>query len=265
MIKNFLTLLLLAALALSLFACAYTPQSPTPVGTEASSDTYGAETSAPSDTGEETQAPDTANERKKRVHIMIDAGHGEIDPGAVVKYDGVTYKEKDINLSVALLLRDELVFRGYTVFLAREDDSSLLHGRDNIEEIKARRTLAVEKETDFYISLHCNSFDGASRAYGPIIFYREKVSYKAKALAEILKDSVTEGMKGYPDTRECRMTRDDDYAVLKTESMPTLLFEMGFLTDESDARQLLDTEWQRSLAIAIADGIDTLYEKKYID
>ncbi|MBE6696027.1 MAG: N-acetylmuramoyl-L-alanine amidase [Ruminococcaceae bacterium] len=265
MIKKFFALLLTSFFAFSLLACAYIPPSPIPSESEAGPETQEKETSAPSETGADTQAPDTADEIKKGVHIMIDAGHGEIDPGAVVKYDGVTYKEKDINLSVALFLRDELALRGYTPSLIRENDESLLHGRDNIEEIKARRTLAVEKETDLYISLHCNSFDGAARAYGPIVFYREKVDYKAKVFAQTLKDSVTEGMKGYPDTRECRMTRDDDYAVLKTESMPTLLLEMGFLTDESDARQLFDAEWQRTLARAIADGIDTLYDKKYID
>ena len=265
MIKKLFELFLLSFLLFSLFACAYIPQSPLPAKTETGEDTSPSETASVSTSSEETKAPDGTDERKKSVHIMIDAGHGEIDPGALATYDGVTYKEKDINLSVALLLREELLLRGYTVFLTREDDLSLLHGRDNIEEIKERRALALEKETDFYISLHCNSFDGASRAYGPIIFYREKVDYRAKKFAEILKDEISEGMKDYPDTRECRMTRDDDYAVLKTESMPTLLLEMGFLTDERDAMQLVDKEWQASLAKAIADGIDSMYEKKYID
>ena len=264
MIKKLFELFLLSFLLFSLFACAYIPQNPTPAESKTGKDTSPSDT-AVSTSSEETKAPDGADDRKKSVHIMIDAGHGEIDPGASATYDGVTYKEKDINLSVALLLREELVLRGYTVFLVREDDYSLLHGRDNIEEIKARRTFAAEKETDFYISLHCNSFSGTSRAYGPIVFYREKVDYKAKAFAQILKDSITEGMADYTDTRECRMTRDDDYAVLKTESMPTLLLEMGFLTDESDAMQLVDKEWQASLAKAIADGIDVMYEKKYID
>ena len=251
--------------AISFFSCAYLPESPVTDVIETEADTQPPETASPSETDVETQAPDTENEIKKSVNIMIDAGHGEIDPGAVVTYDGITYKEKDINLSVALLLRDELLLRGYTVFLVREDDTSLLHGWDNIEEIKERRAQALEKQTDFYISLHCNSFDGAGRAYGPIIFYREKVDYNAKDFAEILKAAIDGGMKDYPDTRECRVKRDDDYAVLKIESMPTLLFEMGFLTDESDAVQLFDKEWQRALACALANGIDALYEGKYID
>ena len=265
MIKGFFKLFLSVVLTLLLFSCAYSPEIPLSAGSETAASTKESETALPATQAVQTQVPDTAADIKKSVHIMIDAGHGENDPGATVTYDGVTYKEKDINLSVSLFLRDELILRGYTVFLTREDDSSLLHGRDNIAEILKRRELALEKETDFYISLHCNYFAGAGRAYGPIVFYRGKAEYKAKEIAGILKNSIIEGMKEYPDTRECRATRDDDYAVLKTDSMPTLLFEMGFMTDKSDAMQLFDPEWQRALATAIADGIDTLYEEKYID
>lgn len=256
MIKKLFGLFLVSAFAFLLLCCAYVPPSTLPLGSE---------TELPSVSGEDTQAPDTQDEKKKNVRIMIDAGHGERDPGAMATYDGVTYKEKDINLSVALLLRDELSVRGYTVFLTREDDLSMLNGRDNIAEIKARCERALELEADLYISLHCNSFEGDARAYGPIVFYRGKANYQAKEFAEILKSSVTEGMEGYPDTRECRVKRDDDYAVLKTDSMPTLLFEMGFITDRSDAMQLIDEQWQSALARAVADGIDVMYEKKYID
>ena len=256
MMKKFFGFFIASVFVFLLFSCAYAPPSYLPLGSE---------TVLPSVSEKETQAPDTQNENKKNVHIMIDAGHGGRDPGAIASYDGVTYREKDINLSISLLLREELLLRGYTVFFTREDDRLLLDGRDNIAEIKARRELALELETDLYISLHCNSFDGEARAYGPIVFYREKANYRARKFADILKNAITEGMKEHPDTRECRMKRDDDYAVLKTDSMPTLLFEMGFLTDRSDAMQLIDTEWQSALVRAIADGIDDMYDNKYID
>jgi N-acetylmuramoyl-L-alanine amidase len=71
-------------------------------------------------------------------------------------------------------------------------------------------------------------------------------------------------MKAFPDTRACRVTRDDDYAVLKVDTMPSFIIEMGFMTDDNDLRLLIDEEWQKAMAMALADSVDSLYEKKYI-
>ncbi|MBQ5800488.1 MAG: N-acetylmuramoyl-L-alanine amidase, partial [Clostridia bacterium] len=172
--------------------------------------------------------------------------------------------EKNINLSVCLFLRDELIARGYTVELIREDDTSLLHGRDNIAEAVARRSMGKHVGADLYLSLHCNSFAGSARAYGPIVFYRGVGDYSPTEMANEIKETVTDTMKAFPDTRACRVTRDDDYAVLKVDTMPSFIIEMGFMTDDNDLRLLIDEEWQKAMAMALADSVDSLYEKKYI-
>jgi N-acetylmuramoyl-L-alanine amidase len=201
---------------------------------------------------------------KSGVVVMLDAGHGDIDPGTLATYSGTTYLEKNINLSVCLFLRDELISRGYTVELIREDDTSLLHGRDNIAEAVARRSMGKDVGADLYLSLHCNSFAGSARAYGPIVFYRGVGDYSPTEMANEIKETVTDTMKAFPDTRACRVTRDDDYAVLKVDTMPSFIIEMGFMTDDNDLRLLIDEEWQKAMAMALADSVDSLYEKKYI-
>lgn len=202
---------------------------------------------------------------KNDIIIMLDAGHGDIDPGSLGYVDGKTYFEKDINLSVCLMLRDELIKRGYTVEMIREDDSSLLHGRDNIKEAVARREKGSNVGADLYLSVHCNSYAGSARAYGPIVFYRGVGKYSPEKMANEIMAAITSRMKEFPDTRECRVIRDDDYAVLKIDTMPSFIIEMGFMTDDSDMRMLADTEWQSAMAKSLADGVDSLYEKKYIE
>ena len=65
--------------------------------------------------------------------------------------------------------------------------------------------------------------------------------------------------------RDARVVADPTYAVLSDKERAAVLLEMGFMTDESDARQLFSAEWQKALAKAVADGIDALYNEKYID
>lgn len=251
-------------LCLLLASCSFIPPSSLPHVTTPSS-TGDETTTTPSAPSTTYDGPVVTVPSTKGVSVMIDAGHGEIDPGALGICEGTKYYEKDINLAVSLILRDELLKRGYEVFMIREDDTSLLHGRDNITEAVARRELGVSLEADLYISIHCNSYAGQARAYGPIIFYNGKANYNSEEFASELASAVTERTTAlFPSTRACRTIRDDDYAVLKIKSMPSFIFEMGFLTDEEDILLLKDAEWQRAMAISIADGVDRLCEKKYI-
>ena len=201
---------------------------------------------------------------QKGVTVMLDAGHGENDPGAVGVLDGVQYWEKHINLSVAQKLKSELVARGYTVLMIRDGDTSLLHGWDTQGEAVARRNLGASSLSDVYVSLHCNSYAGAGRAWGPIVFYNGNGRYSPKKLVAILQSSISGAFAEYENMRQCRIVDDEGYIVLQNRSMPSFLIEMGFLTDESDLKMLLDEEWQNEMVRAVADGIDEMYKKDYI-
>ena len=219
----------------------------------------------PADT--ELQAPEippVTTVKTNGVLIMLDAGHGENDPGAAGKLDGVSYPEKEFNLDVCLRLKDELALRGYEVLCIRETDTSLLHGWDTQGEAVARRELGASRGVDLYISLHCNSFAGSGRAWGPIIFYNGTSQYKAEKMAKCLQKSLVSGFSDFPTTRACRLVDDGDYIVLKDKKMPSFLIEMGFLTDASDLSLFLSEDWRSAMAKAIADGVDELLEDDFI-
>ena len=91
--------------------------------------------------------------------IIIDAGHGGIDPGS----DSQGILEKDINLEIALKLQEVLIENGYAVLMTREDDSSL--------ELRERSDFANEQEADLFISLHQNCYAQDESVNGIEVYY----------------------------------------------------------------------------------------------
>ena len=162
--KKFALILVLSLAFLCLVSCSslledyllqtgvFAPASTSKITTAHSSDTQAPPLTLPPSTDATTPTtPPTSN----NITVVLDAGHGENDPGAIIRKSGVEYQEKTINLSVALMLRDELVARGYTVLMIRDDDTSLLHGWDTQGEATARRVYGVDVGADIYVSLHC--------------------------------------------------------------------------------------------------------------
>ena len=101
--------------------------------------------------------------------LVIDPGHGGFDGGAVSKA-GVC--EKDINLAIALSLKD--IARDYPVkvILTREEDVAL--GENKQEDLKARKAIIDEANADLTISIHLNSYPSDELVYGPQVFYAKK-------------------------------------------------------------------------------------------
>ena len=198
------------------------------------------------------------------ITVIIDAGHGGNDPGAGGVVGGVAYWEEDVNLSVALKLKEKLLSLGYEVVMIRETDESMLSGKNTTEEARARRDYSYELGADLYISLHCNSYAGSGRAWGPIIFYNGRGTFSPYECVGILAECVTGIAEEFTEMRECRIIDDGDYIVLQNKNIPSFLVEMGFISDESDIKMLIDEEWQSALAEALADGIEKMKENNYI-
>ena len=137
-------------------------------------------------------------------------------------------------------------------------------GRDTTAEAKARRDYSASVGADLYISLHCNSYAGSGRAWGPIIFYNGKGGYSPDECVEILSKSVFDMTLECPSMRECRVKDDGDYIVLQNKGIPSFLVEMGFISDGGDLYLLLDEKWQSALAQALACGIEQLKENGYL-
>ena len=206
----------------------------------------------------------------KNVTIFLDPGHGGSDPGVIRTYEGVTYEEADINLSVALKAKEALEKRGYTVIMSRETDKKV--------ELTDRPDLAKKAGADMLISIHVNSA-AASSAYGPRMYYtsRDGLSYNAHNFAtyfaeefdDIREVTMTDypDKLAYPNMRLSKVYNDyyDLYnkkgylAVLGAKTIPSVLIELGFITNDNDLVMLKSQWWQGYVATAIADAVDSAY------
>ena len=188
--------------------------------------------------------------------IFIDAGHGGKDVGAVGELNGAEYYEKDINLSVSLLVREELEKRGFTVVMSRDTDEFI--------ELAERVDMANAAKADMFVSLHCNS--AVPAAYGTRILYTDRsVSYKKIKFAGYFEKAIEGFANLYDKMRKDVFVRSDKeesgyyLAVLRDTKMPSVLIEMGFITNENDLKMFISEWWQLHMARAVADAIENAY------
>lgn len=227
----------------------------------------------------------------KKPVIVIDAGHGGIDPGAIGV--GGVY-EKKITLSTAKMIKETLEKSGrYTVYLTRERDIYL--------KLKERRDFAHKKNADFFISIHADSIKNKSLRGASVYTLSEKSSDKvAEALAKTenksdliagvdLSDEVQEvtnilidlaqretmnlsskfasmllkKLKG--DIKLLRTPhRFAGFAVLKSVDIPSILIEIGFLSNRNDARLLIKRSFQKKFSQSLLRALDTYFESQKI-
>ncbi len=188
--------------------------------------------------------------------IIIDAGHGGFDGGAV-GLNGVD--EKDINLAVALKLNKLLADAGYTTMMTRTEDISLED--EGVTTIKKRKTsdlhnrmaLMERYEKVLFISIHQNSYNGGDKASGTQVFYSPKFSEESRALAEAIQNSVRT-MVQPTNTRVVKEAGSSIY-LLYSAVKPAVMVECGFLSDHDENLRLCDDGYQNELARAVALGI----------
>ena len=191
--------------------------------------------------------------------IILDAGHGGMDPGALTKDKNTA--EKDVNLIIALKIRELLEASGALVILTREEDVSLYeeNGDKTIrqkynENLKNRKKIIQESNADMFVSIHLNAFE-QSKYYGAQTFYpkgKEDSIGLSKYIQGELKRVVDK-----TNNREVK-ARDDIY-LLKENEIPSVLIECGFLSNEKEAKLLVDEKYQEKLAWSIYVGIQKYF------
>ena len=209
---------------------------------------------------------------REEILICLDAGHGLIDPGALGQLNGATYYEKSLNLAVALRTKYELEKQGYRVLMIRTGDTSLLGGSNagasykTADEAVLRRETAKRAGVDLYISIHCNAYVGDVRAYGPLVFYNSssETTYRALSIARTFSSCFTKMNAGYAGARACDVRAGNSYIVLRELTMPSVLLELGFMTDEGDLSLLIREDWQADCATAITESVEEAFMKGFI-
>ena len=188
----------------------------------------------------ETEAP----ERPDGFTVVIDAGHGGFDGGAVGTKTGAA--EAGLNLEVAELLEEKLSGIGMRVIMTRRDENAL--GQTKNEDMRARREIMLDPEADIVVSIHMNKFRDSTIS-GPMVFYM-RGSEEGKALADFVMGGLCERLG-----LSLRHTNPEDLFVLREPKAPSVLVECGFLSNAQDEAKLMTKEYRETLAQGIADGI----------
>jgi N-acetylmuramoyl-L-alanine amidase len=182
--------------------------------------------------------------------IVIDAGHGGIDAGAVSR-SGL--EEKEITLNIASYLRDFLQQSGAFVVLTRESDKDLAgvgngKSRWKARDLSKRLQMVKDENADLFISIHGNAFPGES--HGAQTFYNPTREANKK-LATFIQTELVHNLE---NTTRIAKAKNDVF-LLKYSPIPTALVEVGFLSNDEEAQLLSDPKYQRKIAASIYYGI----------
>lgn len=190
--------------------------------------------------------------------VVIDAGHGGEDGGAVVG----KVLEKDINLAVAQNTADFLTLCGFEAEMTRQSDNALTDdGKDvrqrKYNDMKLRLERFNESERNVIISIHQNKFSSAQSS-GTQVFYSPNHTDSA-CLAGCIQASVKASLQ--PDNdRETKAAGKEIY-LLKNAKNPAVLVECGFLSNHGERQRLLSAGYQRQMSLAIAEGFLNYYQR----
>ena len=180
--------------------------------------------------------------------VYLDPGHGGEDPGAIyTDEDGTIWRESDINLGVALKVRDILKANNVKVLMSRESDKTV--------ELVDRPKDANEKKATLFVSVHTNSFftdvPYGIEILGTLEYSATYAGITDKNLAQNIQNAVIKETNAYS-----RGVKDSTtLAVLRHSIMPSVLIEVGFISNAEEREKMFTESYRQKLAEGIAKGI----------
>jgi N-acetylmuramoyl-L-alanine amidase len=234
--------------------------------------------------------PRVYGEDESRPLVVIDAGHGGVDPGAISPIDG--RREKDVTLKIARAIREELLKSGRVrVALTREDDRFLV--------LQERYGIARKLHADLFISIHCDSV-GAGTASGASVYTLSEVASDKEAAKLAARENKADIISGVnlasttPDissilidlTQRETMNSSASFArllgreaqplipvkpnfhrmaslvVLKAPDMPSILFETGYISNPSDAAFIDSADGRGKIAESIERAVEVHFARR---
>lgn len=182
--------------------------------------------------------------------IAVDAGHGGNDIGA--QSEMKKYKEKNLALTAAMMLRRHLKDLGYHVVLTRK--------KDVFVPLRQRTTTANKENANLFISIHFNSAPN-KKAEGVEIFYyepqnkNEERSVKSKILSQHVLSHIVKYTKA-----QSRGVKTASFHVVKYTKMPAILVEGGFLSNEKETHKLKNPKYLNRIAYGTAQGLHRYFK-----
>jgi len=181
--------------------------------------------------------------------IIIDAGHGDNDPGAI---GPTNLREKDVTLDVAKKLKSELERQGAVVTLTRSNDTFLT--------LEQRTKIANSSDSDAFISIHANASVSTS-ARGTETYYNTAYNFngpRSSILAKYIQDSLVDRINTYD-----RGTKTANFYVIKNNELPSALVELAFISNPTEESMLKNDVVRGQAAVGIAEGLKKYFSGGY--
>lgn len=185
--------------------------------------------------------------------VLLDAGHGGSDVGATGLSGAVT--EANVNLAEVAAVKSELEKRGATVYVTRADDRKM--------SLDERKSYVYSVHPDVFISIHSDATESKNAVSGTSSFYFRPMS---KALSDEIHNQVVAVYKNdiYASNAEFKSRADrgsrfHPFSVARVEDCPSILLELGFMTNDTECAVLADASNRQKIAVAIANGIQNYF------
>ncbi|WP_163539865.1 N-acetylmuramoyl-L-alanine amidase [Gracilibacillus sp. YIM 98692] len=172
--------------------------------------------------------------------LYLDPGHGGTDSGATG--NGLT--EKEMNLDIALKIRDMLTSEYENV------DVNMSRTTDQTKSLSERTNEANDWGADYYLSIHCNAYNGSARGYEDYIHSSLSDSSQTAQYQDIMHAEIIK----VNDLKD-RGKKKANFHVLRETTMPALLTENGFIDQKDDAALIKDPSWRKKVARGHVNGL----------
>lgn len=185
------------------------------------------------------------------ITIVLDAGHGGKDNGAMV--EGIN--EQDINLSIVEKTKAELEKKGAVVVLTRDGSYDLASPNATNrkrEDMKKRMDMINQEKIDLFISVHLNSYPNTN-VQGAQVFYQ-----KGNPVSETLAKLIQNRFKKETDSK--MSVKTGDYYLLNNTHKIGALVECGFLSNSHDRELLIQDQYQSKIASILCEGIEDFFK-----
>ena len=285
-IHKLTTVLLMLVIILAIIGCAKeqsvtpttvilpsTTSSPTEVPLEKYTPSSAVEELAPSSAVEEISSYDKADTTSQRRMIAIDAGHQKkgnnekepIGPGASVTKPKVSsgtrgvftkVPEYKLNLAIALKVKEELIDRGYDVYMIRETNDVNLSNRERAE-------MANESGADLFLRIHADSAENDSGRGTSTLYPSENNPYVAHLSEEsyALSTAIVDEMCKLTEAKNRGAIARDDMSGINWCSIPVSIIEMGYMSNIKEDKLMQTEKYQNKMAQGICNGIDAYYNE----
>lgn len=195
----------------------------------------------------------TSGEASGKPVIVLDAGHGGLDSGAVGKAGTL---EKDVNLSVVLTLREMFRMSGFEVVLTRDKDISIYDDgvvgirNQKLNDMDNRLKIIQSYPDSIFLCVHQNNYTDP-QYFGGQMFYNTNHPDN-RTLAQIMQNRFAQLQPG--NDREIKLSGEELF-LLKTNKNPSLMIECGFLSNPEEEQKLATWEYQQKVAFTIYSGV----------